>query len=60
MITHKCPGCKAVLAREREARKDHSITAVVPAQLEQSTGVAPRVKCGRCGTLVILLKGNLG
>lgn len=58
MTRHTCQGCQAPIAKEDRRRKN-PLCAVGNSKIEKNEGEAPRIKCGRCGKVTVLIKGSV-
>ncbi len=54
-ITYTCPGCKKVLA----AKRFKKLSMIKGVKLETRPNLAPRFRCPKCGSVVILVQGSL-
>lgn len=59
-MNYTCHRCKKVMAKEDRRRKEaRQLVAVGESTLLQRENEAPRIKCGNCGHVTILLKGSI-
>lgn len=54
-----CPRCSYPLAKvDRRRREGGRLVVMTGVTLEQSPDQAPRLRCPRCGTVIILVEGR--
>lgn len=58
-MIHFCPICKKQIAKEDNRKKVDKLLPLNNTTMQLRGREAPRLKCGNCGKLVILLKGTL-
>ncbi len=57
-MNHKCPKCNKVIAKEDlRVKSSRKVTSTLLGTLTQEENLAPKVKCNKCGLIIVLLRG---
>jgi hypothetical protein len=58
-MIHKCGWCRKLVAKEDRRKKPAKLVAQNGSTVDVKPGLAPRIHCGTCRKLTILMTGRM-